>query len=462
MEAQTQAQTQSSAAAGADAVTRGLAGWSAQFSTAAATAKADRWARHALLDWFAVTIAGAKEPLAGILAEEFKSSSSGPCTVIATGTKASLHDAALVNGAVSHALDYDDVNRLMHGHPTVPVAASVLALGEMMGKSGRDVLTAFIAGYEVECRLGDMCGDGHYEHGFHATGTMGTFGAAAGAANLLGLDAERTAMALGIAASEAAGLKINFGTMTKPLHAGKAAQNGLVAARIAARGFTARDDAIEAPQGFLQTQAPGWKAGPVRPDPDAPMAVEENLFKYHAACYLTHSPIEAIRELKRQHNIGPDDVKLMTLHIDPGHLKVCCIPEPKTGLEIKFALPHLAGMALAGADTAALGTYSDENANDPKYIAIRQRVKLAPEPREGRARHGADVSMQLNDGREIRIAYNVGIPATDVDAQEQKLVAKFNALVEPVLGRAKTKTALDMIMRFEQLPSLKGLMEAVA
>jgi 2-methylcitrate dehydratase PrpD len=210
-----EAQTQSSATHGADAVTRGLAGWSAKFSSAATTAKADRWARHALLDWFAVTIAGAKEPLAGILAEEFRQSTSGPCTIIASNSKASLHDAALVNGAVSHALDYDDVNRLMHGHPTVPVAASVLALGEMMGKSGRDVLTAFIAGYEVECRLGDMCGDGHYEHGFHATGTMGTFGAAAGAANLLGLDAEKTAMALGIAASEAAGLKINFGTMTR-------------------------------------------------------------------------------------------------------------------------------------------------------------------------------------------------------------------------------------------------------
>ncbi|MGE0768503.1 MAG: MmgE/PrpD family protein [Hyphomicrobiaceae bacterium] len=457
METQTQ-----SATPGAEAVTRGLANWSAGFDSKGTTGSADRWARHALLDWFAVTIAGAKEPLAAILADEFRSSTSGPCTIIASNSKASLHDAALVNGAVSHALDYDDVNRLMHGHPTAPVAGAVLALGEMLGKSGRDVLTAFIAGYEVECRLGHMCGDGHYEQGFHATGTMGAFGAAAGAANLLGLDSEHTAMALGIAASEASGLKINFGTMTKPLHAGKASQNGLLAARIAARGFTARDDAIEAPQGFLQTQAPGFKAEAIRPDANAPLAVEENLFKYHAACYLTHSPIEAIRELKRQHNIGPDDVKLMTLHIDPGHLKVCCIPEPKTGLEIKFALPHLAGMALDGADTSALGTYSDQNANDPRFIDIRQRVKLAPEPREGRARHGADVSMQLKDGREIKISYNVGIPASDVDAQEQKLIAKFNSLAEPVIGRAKAKTALDMIMRFEQLPSLKGLMEAVA
>lgn len=457
-----EAQSQTTTAAGAGAVTRSLAGWSAEFSTAATTQSADTWARHALLDWFAVTIAGAREPLADILTEEFKSSSSGPCTVVARGTKASLHDAALVNGAISHALDYDDVNRLMHGHPTAQVGAAVLALGEALGSSGREVLTAFIAGYEVECRLGHMCGDGHYEHGFHATGTIGTFGAAAGAANLLRLSAEQTTMALGIAASEASGLKINFGTMTKPLHAGKAAMNGLMAARIAARGFTARDDAIEAPQGFLQTQAPGFTPEPMRPDANAPLAVEENLFKYHAACYLTHSPIEAIRELKRQHNIGPDDVKLMTLHIDPGHLKVCCIPEPKTGLEIKFALRHLAGMALAGVDTAALGTYSDENALDPRYISIRDRVQLAPEPREGRERHGADVSLELNDGRQIKISYNVGIPASDVAAQEAKLVAKFNALVEPVLGRAKTKTALDMIMRFEKLPSLKGLMETVA
>ncbi|MBS0243904.1 MAG: MmgE/PrpD family protein, partial [Proteobacteria bacterium] len=445
----------------AGAITQGLAGWSSAFRSANATASADRWARHALMDWFAVTIAGAREPLADILCEEFKSSTSGPCTVIARNAKASLHDAALVNGAVSHALDYDDVNRLMHGHPTVPVAASVLALGEAQGSSGRDVLTAFIAGYEVECRLGDMAGDGHYEQGFHATGTFGTFGAAAAAANLLKLDAERTAMALGIAASEAAGLKINFGTMTKPLHAGKAAMNGLMAARIAARGFTARPDAIEAPQGFFQTQAPGYKPAPMRPDAKAPLAVEQNLFKYHAACYLTHSPIEAIRDLKRQHNIGPDDVKLMTVHVDPGHLKVCCIPEPKSGLEIKFALRHLAGMALAGADTAALGTYSDENALDPRYIKIRERVTLDPKPRPAPERHGADVSIELVDGRKIKSSVNVGIPASDVSAQEAKLEAKFNSLVEPVLGRQKARTALDMIKRFEELPSLKALMETV-
>ncbi len=195
---------------------------------------------------------------------------------------------------------------------------------------------------------------------------------------------------------------------------------------------------------------------PSGPIPRRRWPSSSNLFKYHAACYLTHSPIEAIRELKRQHNIGPDDVKLMTLHIDPGHLKVCCIPEPKTGLEIKFGLQHLAGMALAGADTAALGTYSDENANDPRYIAIRQRVKLDPQPRQGRARHGADVSMELNDGRKVHIEMNVGVPAKDVAAQEAKLVAKFHSLAEPVIGRQRTKTALDMIMRLRAAAEPQG------
>ena len=450
------------AAIAATEVTKGLATWSAALTPKAVTPSAETWAKHALLDWFGVTIAGAREPLADILAEEFKSSTGGVATIVARGAKASVHDAALINGSVSHALDFDDVNRLMHGHPSVPVATAVLALGEALGASGRDVLAAFIAGYEVECRLGDMCGDDHYENGFHATGTMGTFGAAAGAAHLLKLDADKTAMALGIAASQASGLKINFGSMTKPLHVGKAAMNGLIAAKLAARDFTARPDAIEAAQGFIATQAPGFKAKPMRPDAKAPMAVEENLFKYHAACYLTHSSIEAIRELKRRHNIGIEDVKAMTLHVDNGHLKVCNIPAPTSGLEMKFSIRHLAGMALDGADTAALGTYSEANALSPRYIAIRERISLDTKPIDGQARHGANVTIELNDGRTLKAAENVGIPAQDVVEQERKLVAKFQALAEPVIGRARTKTALELIQRFETLPNLKGLMEAVA
>lgn len=443
------------------APTRDLARWSSALAAGHVSVSATTWAKHALLDWFGVTIAGSREDLAPLLLEEF-GGKDGPVTLVALGARAKAHDAALINGTLSHALDYDDVNADMGGHPTAPVAAAALALGEALGKSGRDVLLAFIAGYEVECQIGAMAGQSHYQKGFHATGTFGTFGATAASARLMGLDAQQTAVALGIAASEAAGLKYNFGTMTKPLHVGKAAMNGVIAARLAGRGFTARDDAIEGPQGFAYTQVPEFTPRAIRPDAAAPFEVEANLFKYHAACYLTHSTIEAIRDLKRRHNIGLGDVEKITLKVDPGHLKVCDIPEPKTGLEIKFSIRHLAAMALGGEDTAALGTYSDEMANRADYRAGSRRVTLDTVPLPQEHRHGAAVAIVLKDGRELLAETNVGIPASDVAAQGEKLRAKFHSLAEPVIGRARTGEALRLIERFETLDSLKPLMSSVA
>lgn len=443
------------------APTRDLARWSSALAAGHVSDSATTWAKHALLDWFGVTIAGSREDLAPLLLEEF-GGKDGPVTLVALGARAKAHDAALINGTLSHALDYDDVNADMGGHPTAPVAAAALALGEALGKSGRDVLLAFIAGYEVECQIGAMAGQSHYRKGFHATGTFGTFGATAASARLMGLDAQQTAVALGIAASEAAGLKYNFGTMTKPLHVGKAAMNGVIAARLAGRGFTARDDAIEGPQGFAYTQVPEFTPRAIRPDAAAPFEVEANLFKYHAACYLTHSTIEAIRDLKRRHNIGLGDVEKITLKVDPGHLKVCDIPEPKTGLEIKFSIRHLAAMALGGEDTAALGTYSDEMANRADYRAGSRRVTLDTVPLPQEHRHGAAVAIVLKDGRELLAETNVGIPASDVAAQGEKLRAKFHSLAEPVIGRARTGEALRLIERFETLDSLKPLMASVA
>lgn len=443
------------------APTRDLARWSSALAASHLPDNAVLWAKHAMLDWFGVTIAGSREELAPLLLEEF-GGTDGPVTLVALNARAKAHDAALINGTLSHALDYDDVNADMGGHPTAPVAAAALALGEALGKSGRDTLLAFIAGYEVECQLGAMAGSSHYEKGFHNTGTFGTFGATAAAARLMGLDAERTAIAFGIAASEAAGLKLNFGTMTKPLHVGKAAMNGVIAARLAARGFTAREDAIEGPQGFASTQIPTFVPHAIRPDASAPFEVEANLFKYHAACYLTHSTIEAIRDLKRRHNIGLGDVERITLKIDPGHLKVCDIPEPKTGLEIKFSIRHLAAMALGGEDTAALGTYSDQMANRADYRDGSRRVRLDPQPMSPEDRHGAAVALVLKDGRELLAETNVGVPASDPAAQGEKLRAKFHSLAEPVIGRGRTGEALRLIERFDTLDSLKPLMTAVA
>jgi 2-methylcitrate dehydratase PrpD len=443
------------------APTRDLARWSSALAASQVSDSAMLWAKHALLDWFGVTIAGSREDLAPLLLEEF-GGKDGPVTLVGLNARAKAHDAALINGTLSHALDYDDVNANMGGHPTAPVGAAALALGEALGKSGRDVLLAFIAGYEVESQLGAMSGTSHYEKGFHSTGTFGTFGATAAAARLMGLDAQQTAIAFGIAASEAAGLKYNFGTMTKPLHVGKAAMNGVIAARLAARGFTARDDAIEGPQGFAYTQVPEFTPRAIRPDASAAFEVEQNLFKYHAACYLTHSSIEAIRDLKRRHNIGLDDVEKITLKVDTMHLKVCDIPEPKTGLEIKFSIRHLAAMALGGEDTAALGTYTDEMANRSDYREGSRRVTVDAKLTSHEERHGAAVALVLKDGRELLAETNVGIPAHDAAAQGEKLRAKFHSLAEPVIGRGRTGEALRMIERLETLETIKPLMATVA
>ncbi|MEM6496352.1 MAG: MmgE/PrpD family protein [Pseudomonadota bacterium] len=442
---------------GHGALTKELADWIAAVGPGDITPAAETWGKHAILDWFGVTIAGASEPLVDILMDEYAGEAVGGCTIVARGAKTIASHAALINGSSSHALDYDDVNRRLHGHPTVTVAPVVLALGEQLGASGKSVLDAFIVGTEAGCLIGSMAGNGHYAAGFHATGTIGTFGAAAAAAKLMGLNGEQTRYALGIAASQAAGLKSNFGTMTKPLHAGKAAMNGLMAARLAARGFTSNDEIIEGPQGIADVMMPGFVGGPATPNPDGYYSVEQTLFKYHAACYLTHASIEAINALRAEHGIGLDDLKSMTLYGNPGHATVCNIPNPSTGLEVKFSIRHCAAMALDGADTSALETFSDANANKAKYDYARDKITFAPvdsmHSMEGR------VSIELDDGRTFEKFYDASIPAQDLGEQEKKLSGKFNSLSTPVIGAERTEAIANQVMSLESANSIAALME---
>jgi len=230
-----------SAAGERPAVTRWLAGRAAAVRLEDLPERAVTVARHCILDWFAVTLPGAAEPAVRILAEDLLADGARPvASLVGLPQRTSALNAALVNGTASHALDFDDVNMAILGHPTVAVLPGLLALAEERGASQDEVLAAFVAGYDVACRTGALMSPGHYGHGFHATSTVGSVGAAAACARLMGLDAETTATACGIAATRASGLKSMFGTMCKPLHAGMAAQNGLMAARLAARGFTSR------------------------------------------------------------------------------------------------------------------------------------------------------------------------------------------------------------------------------
>ncbi|MGO8916723.1 MAG: MmgE/PrpD family protein [Stellaceae bacterium] len=413
-------------------------------------------ARQCLLDWLAVTLAGSREELARILLTEAEEQGGAPtATVIGHRLKLPTQQAALVNGAASHALDYDDVNMTMGGHPTAPLLPAVLALAEARGASGAQVIAAFVAGYETLCRVGALVSPGHYARGFHNTATVGSFGAAAAASHLLGLGAARTATALGIAGTQAAGLKSMFGTMCKPLHAGKAAQNGLLAASLAARGFTSRDDVLECAQGFAETQSPDFRPERALAPPRQGWHLRDNLFKYHAACYLTHAPIECARELRRQPDFDPGAVREVVLKVESGAAKVCHIPAPRTGLEAKFSLRLTTAMGLAGLDTAALETYSEKNAGDPRLVSLRDKVTVDFQPDWPHT--VAVLTVTLSDGRVLEARHDSGLPASDLAAQGRRLEAKFMSLAAPVLGGAQAERLSAAVAGLDRLRSIAEL-----
>jgi len=438
-----------------------LGAWIANVPSQAIGQPALRWAKHALLDWIGVTLAGTGDPLVEILvADALSAGETGTAQLIGRTDRVTPSFAALINGAASHALDFDDVNKRLHGHPTVPVVPVLLAIAEHKPITGRAVLDAFVIAYEVECLIGEMMGMTHYDHGWHATATIGTFGAAAASARLLGLSGDQATTALGIAATQAAGLKSMFGTMCKPLHAGKAAMNGLMAGRWAASGLTSRQDVLDCPQGFGLTQSTDFKALPIRPDTTAPFAIEANLFKYHAACYLTHSSIEAIRALIAEHGFAAADVTQVRALVDDGHRRVCDILEPTTGLEIKFSIRHCIAMALSGDDTGAMEIYTDALASRPDLKALRRKVDL--EHKVHPNRHAAEVIIDLTDGRRLTGYFDAGQPADNLEDQETRITTKFNRLAAPVIGQQRTAQIIERVTTLDTADNITTLMTATA
>jgi 2-methylcitrate dehydratase PrpD len=442
-------------------LTRTLASKAAELSYSDLSSPAREVARQCVLDYFGVALAGVGDELVRLLLDEMAESGGTPqASVIGHETRLPALSAALVNGAAAHALDYDDVNMAMPGHPSVAILPGLLALAELQRSSGREVITAFVAGYETACRIGMALQPGHYNLGFHSTGTVGSFGAAAACARLLGLDADATAMALGIAGTQAAGLKSQFGTMCKPFHAGKGSQNGLLAARLAARGFSSRTDIVECIQGFALTHGPDFTPEVALAVPEDGLHLFANLFKYHAACYLTHAPIECARRLREEYRVAPDAIAGITLRLDASCDRVCNIPAPVDGLQSKFSLRQMVAMALAGVDTASLGAYSSENARDPWLARLREQVNL--DWQEHWPQTLSELELQLADGRRITARHDAGIPAADIADQGQRLAAKFDVLVEPVLGAPRTRELRGVISDLDGLADVGALAKLAA
>jgi 2-methylcitrate dehydratase PrpD len=414
-------------------------------------------ARHCVLDFFGVALAGAGEPLVDFLVDVVaKPENASAASLIGRSERATAVTAALVNGAAGHALDFDDAHMGMSGHPTVPVLPAVLALSEQTRADGKALLTAFVAGVELECRLGLLLGPRHYEIGFHSTGTLGTFGAAAAAAHLLGLDERAWLHAVGLAGTQAAGLKSTFGSMGKPLHAGRAASTGLLSALLAERGFTAAPNIVEVSQGFAATHAGALGDGGSLDRVAGRFLIRDTLFKYHAACYLTHAPIEAARMICGRDRVSADGVELVEVTVAPALLGVCNIQEPATGLEGKFSLRATTALALLGRDTAELATYGDATMHDPALVRLRDRIRIVTDSALATTR--ARVRVTAEGGR-FDAEADTGVPVADLSVQRARLREKFDTLATPVLGASRAGELAEAALHVDDLPAASRLLD---
>jgi 2-methylcitrate dehydratase PrpD len=414
--------------------------------------------RRAALDTIGVTLAGAAEPVAASVRAVARAEGGTPlCTVLGTGLRTSPTWAALANGAAAHAHDFDDTNFALTGHPSAPLLSAALAAAEAEPAGGAAVALAYIIGFEVDAALGLALNPDLYTRGWHATSAIGTLGCAAAAASLLRLDAEQTRHALGLAASLASGLKENFGSMTKPFHAGHAARNGVFAALAAREGLTASDEALEGRQGY----AAALVQAKLTPGAFEALGRRWELVhsgiavKPYPSCALTHSAIDALLELRAGHRLSPADVAEVEVgvhHVVPDVLRHA---SPTSGLERKFSMQYCAAAAL-GAGRVDLGSFADGPVSDAGTRELMDRVRMVVDPRlpDGLEKQAwSRVTVRMRDGRTLRGASgHPDQPLTDAQLRD-----KFLGCAIPVLGAGEAAGVADQLAHFEDIPDIRAL-----
>ena len=420
---------------------------------AAPPAAARDAAARAVLDTIGVALAGAVEPAARAV-QRVVIDSQGPCTILGLATSASPGDAALANGTAAHALDYDDMCFVSLAHPSAPLVAAALAAAEAAGASGRSLLDAYVVGFEIETRLGRAMNPRHYQRGWHCTSTLGTIGAAAAAARLLGLDESACGHALAIAASEASGLKENFGTMVKPLHAGLAARNGILAAQLARCGMTASAAAIEGSQGFLAAMnSEHASLAEFAADLGSRWEIVDTgiTVKLYPSCAGTHPTLDALLDLRRCERFVASDVESIEVGVDAIVPTILIYDRPATGLEAKFSMTFCAAAAIVDG-RVGIDTFDTAKLADPAIAAMQSRVTMRVDPAldsSAPALTQARVTVRLKDGRVLTASAHGARGYPERPARSDELAAKFVACASRVLPEAKARLALKMISELE-------------
>ncbi|MEP4038630.1 MmgE/PrpD family protein [Pseudophaeobacter sp.] len=386
------------------------------------TSLARQMARLSALDWLVCGIAGVEEPVAQILRGQALSEAGAAQASLFGGTRVPARMAALANGTISHALDYDDTHFAHIGHPSVAVFSAAFAIGEARDLGLHQVIEAALFGMELSIRVGLWLGRQHYQSGYHQTATAGAFGATAAAGRLLGLSATEMEMALGLCATRAAGLKAQFGTMGKPYNAGLAASAGVEVAQLVKAGFEANPQALEGALGFGGTH---HGAGDVEAAIEALGEVwlfESISHKFHACCHGLHAALEAARSL----DLAAPEIASLTVRTHPRWMTVCNQIAPETGLGAKFSYRTVLALQALGKDTARLDSYSDALCLDPRLIALRELIHVQAD--EALTETQAHVALVRRDGKRLEASHDLQAPVA-YETREARLFAKAQALL---------------------------------
>ncbi len=425
------------------------------------------WAKVGILDTIGVTLAGSNDPSATIVAATL-GSGGGASLVYGTTQRVASLDAALINGTASHALDFDDCNNTLGGHPSAPILPALFALADDIGGSGRDFIAAYVAGFETECKISLGVNFYQYTRGWHPTTTIGVFGAAAACAHFMRLTDEQTATALAIAASLAAGIKSNFGTMVKPLHVGHCARSGLFAALLAKNGYTASPVAFEHKQGYFEVfnGAGNYDAEKIFATWAAPLDIVKPgiAIKQYPCCGSTHPAIDAMLRLAREHDLKADAVERIESWTHKRRLEHTNRPDPQSQKDAKFSVQYVLSRALLERKVT-IAHFEGEAFRDSDVRSVMSRVQVAPYttaqfPEDNH--FGAEVKVTLRGG--TTLTAKVDQPAGRTSANpltREELKGKFDNCALRALPPTRVRALYEAVDAFEQLSDVRAVSAAM-
>jgi 2-methylcitrate dehydratase PrpD len=454
------------------AVTSEIAEFVSNLKYGALPSEAVRIAKRCVVDGLGVILAGSSQSCTQAVLKTCKDlSNAGRSTAFGISpVKYPPTIAALVNGTAGHAMDWDDTqlsttpDRIfgLLTHPTIPPLSACLALAESLEAiSGKDFLTAFLAGFEVECKIAEAIYPTHYKQGFHSSGTIGVFGSAMAASKLLGLDTTKIRHALGMAASMGSGIRVNFGTMTKPLHVGMAAQNGVMAALLAREGYEANLSALDGTWGFFQVQGGGFDLDRISGHLGNPYTIVDPgvSVKPYPCGSLTHPSMDAMLALVVENDIQPDDIQEVVLFAGTNILNPIRYETANDELEAKFCMPFLLA-AIAISRKAGSKEFTKDFVLSPQVRSMMKRIRTQFDPEieaKGWDKMRSRVEVTLRDGTKLVREAGGYRGGPDLPLSDEELQAKFNDCAEEILSSQARQEIIATITSLDSVKDVRKL-----